>query len=295
MQDDVNYSTFASNTPISETMREKIIAWNQNCTLFWEDAKNKTSGEKTFKKIGCAVFSCFAYHQKKYSLSPRLKCDIGSVDLDTDSYGLSLGSGNTGSWLEDVFARRYDWELHRLPGEVIGEFVRQVTETAAVNGARYTREALDEFIQELENIKSIEDEIRENLLFGCLLEAAPDKNLTIGNEEATQEALEAYAKSQKSIVGREIIQSSIVEGDIQKARRLAIDILSPQRVQAPRILTSNRTSTRARARRSPVRSAAKSSGDGNAGEDSDGGSDPEPPKLKHHLLAALSLEGRRAA
>lgn len=54
------------------------------------------------------------------------------------------------------------------------------------------------------------------------------------------------------------------------------------------------SSSRARSRRSPVRSAAKSSGDGNAGEDSDG-SDPEPPKLKYHPLAALSLEGRRAA
>lgn len=57
----------------------------------------------------------------------------------------------------------------------------------------------------------------------------------------------------------------------------------------------NVTSSRSRARRSPVRSAAKSSGDGNAGEDSDG-SDPEPPRLKHRPLAALfSLEGRRAA
>lgn len=48
-----------------------------------------------------------------------------------------------------------------------------------------------------------------------------------------------------------------------------------------------------RSRRSPVRSAAKSGDDG-GGEDSDG-SDPEPPKLKYHPLAALSLEGRRAA
>lgn len=46
------------------------------------------------------------------------------------------------------------------------------------------------------------------------------------------------------------------------------------------------TSSRSRSRRSPVRSASKSGDDG-GGEDSDG-SDPEPPKLKLHPLAALS-------
>ena len=46
-----------------------------------------------------------------------------------------------------------------------------------------------------------------------------------------------------------------------------------------------------RSRRSPVRSASKSGDDG-GGEEED--SDPEPPKLKYHPLAALS-ERRRAA
>ncbi|NCC58827.1 MAG: hypothetical protein EOM17_14560 [Synergistales bacterium] len=60
-----------------------------------------------------------------------------------------------------------------------------------------------------------------------------------------------------------------------------------------RFIMTSRTSSRARSRRSPVRSASKSGDDG-GGEDSDG-SDPEPPRLKYHPLAALSLEGRRAA
>ena len=67
-----------------------------------------------------------------------------------------------------------------------------------------------------------------------------------------------------------------------------------QHLAFSRVTRAIKTSSRSRARRSPVRSASKSGDDG-GGEDSDG-SDPEPPRLKHRPLAALfSLEGRRAA
>ena len=54
-------------------------------------------------------------------------------------------------------------------------------------------------------------------------------------------------------------------------------------------LAAPRTSSRSR--RSPVRSAAKSSGDGNAGEDSDGGSDPEPPRPLIYTHRLILLRG----
>lgn len=56
----------------------------------------------------------------------------------------------------------------------------------------------------------------------------------------------------------------------------------------------NVTSSRARSRRSPVRSASKSGDDG-GGEDSDGGSDPEPPRpliFTHRLILLAGGEIR---
>lgn len=292
-----NYTKFISRTPIPEEIRERGLAWKQNPALFWEYVQSKEPSETIFMECGYAVFWSYAYSSKhNNNLSPFLKCDLGIVDLNLNALNVPFGSGKTGSWLIDIFVKRYDWQQKKLPEDVIGELVGQVTETAALNGAFYTKEALDIFIYQLESIGNIEDEIIENLFFGCLLESAPEEAKTLENEELTTEAFrKAAALSHSSLrqasLARDVVQITMGKGDSQKARRVAMNVLRElakrERRTIPYLFPNVRSHSRAR--RSPVRSAAASS-PGDSDGDPDQGDPPRPSLTVPSLHSSPSYQ-----
>jgi len=297
------YSKFISATPLSERARERILAWNQSPNLFWEYVKSKSPEETPFEQTGYAVFWACVYSPKyQNNLSPQLQCDIGIVDLDINARRRALGSGNTGSWLEDVFVRLYDWERHKLPEEVVGEFVLQVTETAMLNGARYTREALDDFIRQMENIGSMEKEIVEHLYFGVVLEAMPASALTLQNERSTFAKIDeatkrALSSEQQANITRDVVISAIDKGDMRKAQHLAIAILKGLgKVQsAPKKLSFLRRSFAPRRIRSSASAAGKHRTEDDAGGDGDSDQGEPPGPLGAwtvDILHRLLLDGR---
>ena len=289
------YNKFISQRPLSEEMREKCLAWNQNPALFWECVEsNLPTGRPLLQRSGYGVFWLSAYSpDHHHRLSPQLVCDIGRVDLNLDVRRVPLASGNTGSWLDDVFSHQYNWKQHKLPEETIGEFVRHVTETAALNGARYTRGALDEFIFSLENIGNVEHEIVKWLFIEAIAEAIPEEIFTLNNENAILEKIkkraeQSFSSQRRAARARQVVKDSIGKGDIKKARRVAASVLRELEMRQWRLascfwinsrpfLTAPRSSSRSR--RPSVRSAAKSGGGDSGDSDSDGPGDPPGPRL----------------
>ena len=273
------YSKYISQRPLSEEMRGKGLAWSQDINLFWKDKEIDLN-------CGVAVFWIRGYPgtaHDDHHLSPWLQCDIGYVDLSLDSND-EKADRFTGSWLEDFFVPFYDREEKKLPEHVIGELIYQVTEAAALNGAIYTDEALEKFIRELESIGELEEQIIEELHFGCLLNSFPGEILTLENEEEIDEALVKESKKYRSSLKTEsawkLIQEVVIKGNLQKARQIALNAWKKEAGKKQRTYcfhAAPRTSSRSR--RSPVRSAAKAGDDGGGDGDSDGPGDPSGPKL----------------
>ena len=287
------YSKYISQRPLSEEMRGKGLAWSQDINLFWESVKNRTRDEEIGLNCGVAVFWIRGYpgtaHDDHY-LSPWLQCDIGYVDLSLDSNNENA-EVYTGSWLEDFFVPFYDREEKKLPEHVIGELIHQVTETAALNGAIYTNEALEKFIGELESIGEVGDQIEEELCVSVLTNSFPDEIFTLGNEEKINKALVKESKKIRSSLKAEsawkLIQEVVIKGDMQKARQIALNAWKREAAKKQRtycFLAAPRTSSRSR--RSPVRSAAKAGGDGGGDGDSDQGEPPRPSHKGRIILPA---------
>jgi len=287
------YSKYISQRPLSEEMREKGLAWSQDINLFWKDKEIDLN-------CGVAVFWIRGYPgtaHDDHNLSPWLQCDIGYVDLSLDSNNENA-ERYTGSWLEDFFVPFYDREEKKLPEHVIGELIYQVTEAAALNGAIYTDEALEKFIRELESIGELEEQIIEELHFGCLLNSFPGEILTLENEEEIDEALVKESKKYRSSLKTEsawkLIQEVVIKGDMQKARQIALNAWKKEAGKKQRTYcfhAAPRSSSRS-PRRSPVRSAAKAGDDG-GGDDPDGPGEPPKPVLTvpslHNFHVAIQL------
>jgi len=297
------YSKYISQRPLSEEMRGKGLAWSQDINLFWESVKNRTRDEEIGLNCGVAVFWIRGYpgtaHDDHY-LSPWLQCDIGYVDLSLDSNNENA-EGYTGSWLEDFFVPFYDREEKKLPEHVIGELIHQVTETAALNGAIYTNEALEKFIGELESIGEVGDQIEEELCVSVLTNSFPDEIFTLGNEEKIDKALVKESKKIRSSLKAEsawkLIQEVVIKGDMQKARQIALNAWKKEAGKKQRTCcycAASRSAPRtsSRSRRSPVRSAAKAGDDGGGDGDSDGPGEPPKPSHKGRIILPAPIQAR---
>lgn len=280
------YSKYISQRPLSEEMREKVLLWSKDVESYRENIDDKLLSD--CKAENLAFFWVQGYRYGENNLSPHLECDMGYVDLNINSYrGVyeeRKEGSKSGSWLDDYFVPFYDREKKKLPSEVIGELVWHVTDTAALNGASYTEQALENFIRELESIGEKEDKIIKTLFIISLVQALPDKKhlfektIIINNKLVRR--IKKTRSSWRSVLAWEIINNSVLRGDIKKARRTAMNVLEKATIKKqrvyfiPTIFYSHSRSPR----RAPVRSAAKAGDDGGGDGDSDSPGDPPGPK-----------------